>query len=251
LPGNSAYGSAAMEFRILGPLEVSAGDGALKVGGPKQRAVSGWFDLYTTDEDGAGLARLTEAPGDEYSPMWSPDGSRIAFAFDDIGDPDFRSGIAVIEPHGSGLTELLSRTAERAEVPVWSPDGTRIAFTLFTGGGTEPYVVDADGGEPMRLSDEPGVVLSWTPGGRRIVLAVGRSFVTVRPDGSGEQVFVEEPPEGGRLVMDWSPDGRWIVISTPSSLGDLGGSMYLMSADGEELFRLGSGNEPSWRPEGP
>jgi DMSO/TMAO reductase YedYZ molybdopterin-dependent catalytic subunit/DNA-binding winged helix-turn-helix (wHTH) protein len=29
----------AMEFRILGPLEVSAGDGALKVGGPKQRAV--------------------------------------------------------------------------------------------------------------------------------------------------------------------------------------------------------------------
>jgi serine/threonine protein kinase/DNA-binding SARP family transcriptional activator/Tol biopolymer transport system component len=28
-----------MEFRILGPLEVSAGDGALKVGGPKQRAV--------------------------------------------------------------------------------------------------------------------------------------------------------------------------------------------------------------------
>jgi DNA-binding SARP family transcriptional activator len=28
-----------MEFRILGPLQVSAGDGALKVGGPKQRAV--------------------------------------------------------------------------------------------------------------------------------------------------------------------------------------------------------------------
>ena len=28
-----------MEFRILGPLEVSAGDGAIKLGGPKQRAV--------------------------------------------------------------------------------------------------------------------------------------------------------------------------------------------------------------------
>jgi len=39
LPPDSAYGSDAMEFRILGSLEVSAGDGAIKLGGPKQRAV--------------------------------------------------------------------------------------------------------------------------------------------------------------------------------------------------------------------
>ena len=39
MPRKSSYGSLAMEFRILGPLEVSAGEGAIKMGGPKQRAV--------------------------------------------------------------------------------------------------------------------------------------------------------------------------------------------------------------------
>ena len=35
MPSALAYGSDPMEFRILGPLEVSVGDGAIKLGGPK------------------------------------------------------------------------------------------------------------------------------------------------------------------------------------------------------------------------
>jgi hypothetical protein len=45
-----------------------------------------------------------------------------------------------------------------------------------------------------------------------------------------------------------SPDGRWIVMSPPSGLGS---TLYLMRADGSELFRIGFGTEPSWRPETP
>ena len=74
------------------------------------------------------------------------------------------------------------------------------------------------------------------------------SFVSVRPDGSGERVFLADPPEGGRLVIDWSPDGDWIVMSTPSGVGILR-NVYLMGAEGSEVFQIGLGTEPSWRPE--
>ena len=36
-------------------------------------------------------AKLSFVPGDETEPSWSPDGSRIVFAFDDLGEPEYRS----------------------------------------------------------------------------------------------------------------------------------------------------------------
>jgi hypothetical protein len=66
------------------------------------------------------------------------------------------------------------------------------------------HVVDADGTHLVRLRDEPGVVLSWTPEGRRILVAADESFLTVRPDGSDERGFLEDPP---RMVR-WLSTGR-------------------------------------------
>jgi Tol biopolymer transport system component len=81
-----------------------------------------------------------------------------------------------------------------------------------------------------------------------VVRRVNGSLVTAQPDGSDERTFVDEPPEDGRLVIDWSPDGDWIVMS---SLSGFGNSLYRMRADGSQTFRVGVGAEPSWRPESP
>ena len=37
-------------------------------------------EIYTIQEDGTGLARLTDAPGDDVEPNWSADGTRIVFS---------------------------------------------------------------------------------------------------------------------------------------------------------------------------
>jgi hypothetical protein len=116
-----------------------------------------------------------------------------------------------------------------------------------------PYVIDADGTDLVRLREGPGVALAWTPDGGRVLLSADERFVSVRPDGTGERVFVEEVPERGRLVVDWSPDGDWIVMSSPHGVstpsGPATGNIYLMRADGSQTFHLGLGTEPSWRPE--
>jgi serine/threonine protein kinase/DNA-binding SARP family transcriptional activator/Tol biopolymer transport system component len=205
-------------------------------------------DLYVMNADGTAIDQITDMLGDERTPAWAPDGDRIVFTFDDFGEPDYRSGLATVDPAGSAWTELFARENEDVDLPVWSPDGTRIGFTIFTNGVPAPFVIDADGGGLVKLRDEPGVVLSWMPDGRRILVGGDGSFLTVRPDGSDERVFLEDPPEHGVLALDWSPDGRWIVMSPPSGLGS---TLYLMRADGSQLFVIGFGTEPSWRPETP
>jgi DNA-binding SARP family transcriptional activator/Tol biopolymer transport system component/tRNA A-37 threonylcarbamoyl transferase component Bud32 len=205
-------------------------------------------DLYVMNAEGTAIDQITDMLGDERTPAWAPDGDRIVFTFDDFGEPDYRSGLATVDPAGSAWTELLARENEDVDLPVWSPDGTRIGFTIFRNGVPAPYVIDADGGGLVKLRDDPGVVLAWTPDGRRILVGGDGSFLTVRPDGSDERMFLEDPPEDGVLALDWSPDGRWMVMSPPSGLGS---TLYLMRADGSQLFRIGFGTEPSWRPETP
>jgi hypothetical protein len=110
--------------------------------------------------------------------------------------------------------------------------------------------MDADGGDLVEVREE-AVALSWTPDGKRIVLSADRSLVAVRPDGTGDRVIIRDPPENGRLVLDWSPDGRWIVMTTIGRVGQgifSAPYVYLTRSDGGELFLVGSGTKPSWRP---
>ncbi|MGA9161130.1 MAG: hypothetical protein WB297_09760 [Actinomycetota bacterium] len=211
------------------------------------------YDLYTIAPDGTGTERITHEPGDEITPSWSPDGTRIAFAFDDLGAPDFETGIVVMGTSGEARADVVTRQNQLVGLPIWSPDGTRIAFTVFSENGDRPvaYVMDADGGDLVEVREE-AVALSWTPDGKRIVLSAHGSLLAVRPDGTGDRVIIRYPPENGRLLLDWSPDGRWIVMTTPGLVvgqGNVSASnVYLTRSGGGELFLVGSGSNPSWRP---
>jgi Tol biopolymer transport system component len=218
-------------------------------------------DLYVMNADGSDITRLTAEAGDEYDPAWSPDGSRIAFGFDDLGLYSFSSSIMTVDLGGGDVTQLVTKRNQRLGWPAWSPDGSRIAFTAYSQGGYNLYVMDANGGDLQSVHHESrelfAVPLTWTPDGTRIVFwgqERGRELLlSMRPDGSDVRPFLDIG-RLGPLVIDWSPDGRWIIaagVFDQAAVGQGAPPVTLISSDGSQVFEIfPTGSEPSWRPDG-
>ncbi len=131
-------------------------------------------DIYVMNADGSGRTRLTTAPSGDWFPAWMPDGSRIVFHRSDAADEgeeetaDAPEGVYVMNADGSGQT-LLPGTGPW---PSWSPDGNKIAFVGAADDeeSADIYVVSANGGDPIRLTDSPHYDLApaWAPDGNKI-----------------------------------------------------------------------------------
>ena len=89
-------------------------------------------EIYVMDADGNNLRNLTNNPGSDESPSWSPDGQKIAFQSDPDGGKNFE--IYVMDADGNNLRNLTNHPAWDG-APSWSPDGQRIAFVSYRDGG--------------------------------------------------------------------------------------------------------------------
>jgi dipeptidyl aminopeptidase/acylaminoacyl peptidase len=144
---------------------------------------------------------------------WSPDGRRLAFAAQDLKDPDDpflwkdwyrtegfgnirrRVHIWTVDVASGAVTRITSGDFHHGQ-PSWSPDGRQIAFMANRGGREEAivssmnedydiWVVPAQGGEPKKLTRNSGPDLSpaWSPDGRFI------AYTSVAYQGSHGDVF--------------------------------------------------------------
>ena len=88
--------------------------------------------VYLYDIAGKKLDRLTKGKADESSPVWSPDGGRIAFTSNHTADPD-RDSIAqiyVADAKAGSVEKQITPTTSRGGrgAPQWSPDGKTFVF---------------------------------------------------------------------------------------------------------------------------
>lgn len=127
---------------------------------------------------------FTALSGEATAPSFSPDGSRIAFAWN--GDPAPRTQGFDLYVKALGSETLLRLTQHPSESisPAWSPDGTQIAFHRMAGADTGIYVVPALGGPERKLrptrmpstglnliSRNDFTLISWSPDGKSIAFA--------------------------------------------------------------------------------
>ena len=165
------------------------------------------------------LQRLTfDASQDNSSPVWSPDGTKIAFGSLRNG----RWGIYVKPADGTAAEELIMESETPKGPTSWSPDGSRIVFTENTGGGGDIWVVPVAGDKkPIPFARSPtfegfgqvssdGKWLAYTSN------ETGRAEVYVRPfpDGPGKW---QVSTEGGTFPR-WRRDGRELFFYFNNSL---------------------------------
>ena len=209
-------------------------------------------EIFVMNADGSDQYQLTDTDGHEHGPVWSPDGSRIAFVTQTDLDPsptvsrsDYQ--IFVVNADGTGQQQLTKRVGWNHRGPVWSPDGTHIAFNRGRQGTVDVVmVVDADGTDQEYLGRGWGPV--WSPDSTRIAFTrTGRntripSIYMVNADGTGLRSLAF-----GALPA-WSPDGSRIAFI---DFGDSGFTheIVVMKPDGTDLrllSRTGPETIPSW-----
>src|SRR6185437_8610642 len=125
---------------------------------------------------------------DDAAPVWSPDGTKIAFSS--------RAGghwqIYTVRANGGSRRALTSGGLDSIDV-AWSPNGRQLAFSRLTDGVGKIYVVGADGAGAHELTPDTGdddYWAVWSPDGKRIAFdrtgssAFGDIWV-MNADGSG------------------------------------------------------------------
>jgi hypothetical protein len=148
----------------------------------------------------------------------------------------------VLPPEAEGIEEMIEDRA-----PSWSPDGSRIAFTSERDGNDEIYVMDADGSNQQRLTNDPAEDWwsSWSPDGSRIAFVSNRDgndeIYVIDANGSNQQRLTDNPAED--RSPSWSPDGSRITFTSDR---DENYEIYVMDADGSNQQRLTDNPAQDW-----
>jgi len=212
--------------------------------------------------DGTGLGK------DPGTPVWAPDGTRIAFAMTplDATDPN-ESEIYVMRRDGTAVRRLTAAPGDDSH-PHWSADGRRIFFNSaratpdlkadWSRQWIDIYSMAADGGD-LRRHTECRAVCTYpapSPDGRRVVhrrvVAEPGLNWELKPIERNSEVFVTALDGSGSVNVSrspaydgwptWAPGGKWLVFASNRDGIAATGQIFAVRPDGTGVHALSRGS---------
>jgi Tol biopolymer transport system component len=137
-------------------------------------------DIYLIRPDGTDLRRLTDSNdiSRDGNLVWSPDGKQLAYSA--YSDGNIEIYIMDVESALQGATASRQLTDSPTRtwnlVTSWSSDGSRLAFSSDRDGNTEIYLMNLDGSNVVRLTNNPAsdAQPAWSPDGKQIAFSSDR-----------------------------------------------------------------------------
>ena len=224
------------------------GDGLIVVNG---EGTHNRESLFTVWLDGSGLTEVS-ANANDVNPRWAPDGWRLLYVSEQLGDLVLQDGPQRAARRLSLRADIVPLIGRR---PAWVDDG-RVVYQgcdVWRGGSLcGLYLADVAGGsEPRRLVDDVHATAPAAHGPRIAYMTWnGRDWdLYLLEPGRGDPVRLtgEGADEG---IPFWSPDGEWLGF-----LSNRGGAwtfQVLRPGDAAEtvtLFELDSSPGPDWTQE--
>ena len=234
--------------RIYEKLTGERGVFATRIAYVVQTARNAW-ELHIADADGANSQPALRSREPIISPVWSPDGIRLAYVSFETGKP-----VVYVHTVTTGERKAVANFRGSNSAPAWSPDGRSLAVTLTREGNSQIFLMNADGSGVRRLTQSSGIDTEpvFTPDGQSLFFTSDR--------GGGPQIY--RMPAGGGAVQrvtfggDYSisprlsPDGRLLAyVARRSGRFQV---MVLDLASGQEIAVTDTAfdESPSFAPNG-
>ena len=196
-------------------------------------------DIYIMYSDGSKPTRITYTEFPELnlsSGCWSPDGEKMIFG-------DTSGGIFLISSGNEEIENITPGPNNNGYYPVWSPDGNKISFTSTRDGNEEVYIMNPDGSDQERLTNNPDydTCYSWSPDSKKLACETFRNrimqFYVMNADGSAKTDLIDAKDVLGIWRPEWSPTGDKILY-TVIEKDYSSASLYIMNKDGTESRKL-------------
>jgi len=192
-----------------------------------------FVDLYLADaETGRVKRRLVKSTlNSNYESLrfinsagsFSPDGRYFAIA----AKRKDRDDLVILDVKKDEEVRRIRVPLNGLTTPSWSPDGKRLVFTGYDGGLSDLFIVNADGSDLHRLTNDKYADLepSWSPDGKTIAFVTDRSPATdfealkfgklrialLHLD-NGSIDILRNRDQGKNINPAWAPDGRSLAF---------------------------------------